>query len=119
MTKKELIEKFYQNHKELSDYINSLPADKFIHGQNGKWTPGQQLSHIYLCLKPISQALTSKEFIEKKFGKISRSTMDYDAVINLYYKKDTKSGIFLQVYYIAYSCGHSDCNDYTYYDCLC
>ena len=85
MTKKELIDKSYQNHKELSDYIESLPDDKFIHCQNGKWTPGQQLSHVYLCLKPISQALTSKEFIEKKFGKILRSTMDFDAVINLFY----------------------------------
>jgi hypothetical protein len=84
MTKQELIEKFYQNHKELSDYVDSLPDDKFTHLQNEKWTAGQQLSHVYLCLKPISQALTSKEFIENKFGRISRPTMDYNDVINIY-----------------------------------
>ncbi|MBA2407789.1 MAG: DinB family protein [Chitinophagales bacterium] len=84
MIKQELIEKFYYNHQELIHYINSLADDKFIFRQNGKWTAGQQLSHIYLCLKFISQAISSKGYIEQKFGKINRKNMYYDKVIDEY-----------------------------------
>jgi len=86
MTKQELIVQFQHNHEELRDFINALPDNQFSSAHNGKWSPGQQLSHVYLCLKPISQALASKEFIQKKFGQISRPTMDYDTVISLYHK---------------------------------
>jgi len=84
MTKRELIERFRENHQELIDYINALKDDKFAYSHHGRWTPGQQLSHIYLCLKPISQALASKEFIVQKFGKIDRSTFEYNNVIDNY-----------------------------------
>lgn len=66
------------------EYISSLDDQKFIHSQNAKWTAGQQLSHVYLCLTPISQALVSKEFIRQKFGLIDRPLMGYDEVIDKY-----------------------------------
>ncbi len=90
MTKQELIERFFNNHKELVDYINSLSDDQFIYS-NGKWTAGQQLSHINLCLQPISQALASKEYIIQKFGEIDRDAMDYDQVI-INYKSALEKG---------------------------
>jgi hypothetical protein len=91
MTKQELIEHFYNNHIELIDFISNLSDDQFRYS-NGKWTAGQQLSHIYLCLAPISQALTSKEFIIQKFGLINRDTMDYDEVIMNYKSALEKGG---------------------------
>lgn len=86
MTTKQLMDSFYQNHKDLSEYINSLPDEKFLHTANGKWTPGQQLAHVYLTLVPISQALGSKEYIQSKFGFIDRPAMSYDEVIETYRK---------------------------------
>ncbi len=80
------MDSFYQNHKDLSEYINSLPDEKFLHTANGKWTPGQQLAHVYLTLVPISQALGSKEYIQNKFGNIGRPTMSYNEVIETYKK---------------------------------
>lgn len=84
MTKQELIERFGQNHRSLINYIDALTPGEFVYSHNEKWTAGQQLSHIYLCLKPIAQALASKDFIVQTFGKIERPTLAYDTVIDHY-----------------------------------
>ncbi|WP_291116211.1 DinB family protein [Flavobacterium sp. UBA6135] len=86
MTKQELINVFYDNHKEMSDFINSLTNDQFVYGQNDKWTAGQQFSHVYLTLLPFPKVLPSKEFIIQKFGKINRPTWDYETVLKNYFK---------------------------------
>lgn len=74
MNTQELLENFSKNHRELSDYINALPEEKLTYSANGKWTPLQQLSHVYMTLTPFPKALASKEFILQKFGKINRPT---------------------------------------------
>lgn len=75
---------FSQNHKLLMDYINQLEEARFLYSNNGRWTAGQQLSHIVLCLKPIESAIRSKVFIEEKFGHIDHAPMDYESVIQAY-----------------------------------
>jgi len=92
MTKQELIAKFRENHQELVDYIAALTQEQFSYSCNGKWTPGQQLNHVCLCLKPIAQALASKDFILQKFGKIDRPSLGYDAVIENYKTALAKGG---------------------------
>lgn len=86
MTKQELIKTFYDNHQEMIDYVNALTDEQFTYSLNGKWTAGQQFSHVYLTLLPFLKVLPSKDFIVQKFGKISRSTWDYDTVIENYFK---------------------------------
>lgn len=86
MTTHQLMDGLYQNHKQLSNYVNALPDDQFLHTANNKWTPGQQLAHVYLTLVPISQALGSKEYIQNKFGLIDRPVMTYDQLIDTYKK---------------------------------
>jgi uncharacterized damage-inducible protein DinB len=93
MTKQELIATFCTNHQALINYIDSLSLEKFMLSQYGKWTAGQQLSHIYLCLKPIAQALASKEFIAQKFGTIDREVMEYSEVISSYKSALEKGGV--------------------------
>ncbi|WP_447636225.1 DinB family protein [Flavobacterium microcysteis] len=92
MNTSELITLFRNNHLELADYVNALPEDQFLHSKNGKWTAGQQLSHVYLCLLPISKALPSKEFLIQKFGKIERPLWDYDTVLANYKEALAKGG---------------------------
>ena len=92
MTKQELIENFDHNHKELIDYIDGLTDQEFAYSYQGKWTAGQQLDHVYLCLKPISQVLSSKDFILQKFGKINRPVVGYDQVIENYKASLAKGG---------------------------
>lgn len=91
MTKQELIERFYRNHQQLIDYVNSLPDNEFLYSYNGKWTAGQQLSHAYLCVVPLSKILASKEAIVRKFGKIDRAVWNYDMVIENYIKTSLKA----------------------------
>lgn len=86
MTKQELINAFQTNHSELVDFVNSLTDDQFIYRHNDKWTAGQQLQHIYLTLLPFPKALSSKEYLSHKFGKINRPIWDYDTVIENYLK---------------------------------
>lgn len=92
MTKQELIDSFYKNHLELLDYIDDLDDEAFSRSTHGKWTAGQQLSHVYLCLQPISQALGSKEYILQKFGKLDRKSMDYEKIILMYTTALEKGG---------------------------
>lgn len=92
MTKQQLIENFDHNHKELIAFIDALTDQEFAYSYKGKWTAGQQLDHVYLCLKPINQALSSKDFILQKFGKINRPVSDYDQVIEHYKAALAKGG---------------------------
>lgn len=84
MSKETLIAKFLNNHFELSNYVDSLNEIEFLLSANEKWNAGQQVKHVILCLIPIDQALFSKEYIEKKFGKADRASLDYDSIINNY-----------------------------------
>jgi hypothetical protein len=84
MTKEALIKLFFDKHNEFLAYINTLPDVEFMISKNHKWTPGQQLDHIYLCLQPLAQALASKAYIEQKFGLIKRPFLSYNEVIANY-----------------------------------
>ena len=84
MTKAAITEQFYQNHQLFMDYINTLPDAEFTTAVNGKWTPGQQLEHILLCLKPMAKVLAAKSYIIEKFGVIDRRVWEYDTTISNY-----------------------------------
>lgn len=84
MTKASLIEQFKNNHEEFIDYIDGLTETEFMSSTNGKWTPGQQLEHVYLCLVPIAKVLPSSSFIKEKFGVLDRTGLDYEMVITNY-----------------------------------
>lgn len=84
MTKSALIETFCKNHKEFSSYINSLSDADFLFAAKDKWSAGQQLEHVYLCITPFTKALASKEFIEQKFGKVNRPTWSHKEVETFY-----------------------------------
>jgi hypothetical protein len=86
MTTPELLKKFSDNHQALIDYVNALPDEQFTYSYNGKWTAGQQLSHVQLTLLPFPKVLPAKEFMLQKFGKINRPTWSYDTVLENYAK---------------------------------
>ncbi|MEO8238392.1 MAG: DinB family protein [Flavobacterium sp.] len=91
MTKQELITTFYNNHQEMIDYVNLLTNEQFTYNDGEKWTAGQQFNHVYLVISVFPKILSSKEFILQKFGKINRSTWNYDLVIENYFKTSRKS----------------------------
>lgn len=81
MNTNELIEAFVANHTHSSEFICTLPDEQFMHSHNGKWTAGQQLAHLLLCLQPISRALSSADYIREKFGTQQRAAMSYEEVL--------------------------------------
>ncbi len=92
MNNSELILQFNSNHQQFLQYILSLNDAQFTAAPANKWTPGQQLEHVYLCLKPLAQVLASKEFIQQKFGTINRPATAYDEVIGNYKAALEKGG---------------------------
>lgn len=92
MTRESLIEKFDENHQAVIAYISELSEAAFLYSNQGKWTAGQQLGHLYLCLKPIAQALASKAYILQKFGRIDRPAMTYEQIVDRYKAALDKGG---------------------------
>jgi hypothetical protein len=83
-SKAEWLPALYQTHEALIHYVNLLPDEALVYSQAGKWSAGQQLQHVYLCLLTISKALSSKKYVEETFGRIDRPTLSYDEVIERY-----------------------------------
>jgi hypothetical protein len=73
-----------QNHREFSNYVDSISHDYFEASLEAKWSVGQELDHILKSTFPIAKVLQSKEYLKDKFGEIDRSSMPYDEVINQY-----------------------------------
>lgn len=84
MNRQTIAEKFSDHHQALIDYIRTLTDEEFMYSPAGKWTPGQQLEHVLLCVRPLSQALGNKSFVAAKFGTLERPGRDYDDVIQWY-----------------------------------
>lgn len=91
MTKQQLIDNFIKNHLKVVHYVDDLDNQRFIYSYKNKWTAGQQLKHILLTVMPFPKVLLSKEFILEKFGKITRSTWDYETVLENYLKTNLKA----------------------------
>jgi uncharacterized damage-inducible protein DinB len=91
MTTHKLLEAFYNNHEELIGYVDALTAEEYNYRHDDKWTAGQQLTHVYLCLLPFLKILASKEVIAQKFGTADRPTWDYDEVIARYLKTSRRA----------------------------
>jgi DinB superfamily len=92
MNQQDIIIKLKENHQSLIDYQLSLTDDEFLRSQNGKWSSGQQLDHIYRAVKPLNLAFSLPRFIPTLlFGKANRPSKSYDDLV-LKYKGKLESG---------------------------
>lgn len=81
------------NHKTFVDYIDSLTAEEFLLSKNNKWTPGQQLEHIYLSVRPLRQILGFPKFLFRLvWGKANRQGKAYDELVKKYLQKLENGG---------------------------
>lgn len=81
------------NHNGFVQYINTLTESEFQTGRNSKWTPGQQLEHILLAVKPVRQALGIPSFLLTLiWGKANRNSRTYDALVARYQEKLQNGG---------------------------
>jgi hypothetical protein len=73
------------NHQAFIAMILGLTEADFTKNTAGKWTPGQQLDHIRLSVKPLVAALTMPDFVlGLLFGKANRASKSYEDLVAKY-----------------------------------
>ena len=93
MQRQQLASELGRNHEAFIDYINSLNEEQFVRAANGKWTPGQQLQHILLAVRPLNLALRLPKFmIRMLFGTANRPGKSYEALVQKYKDKLQQGG---------------------------
>jgi hypothetical protein len=88
MTKQAITDLLVKNYNIFIDYINSLTAEEYSFRYAQKWTAGQQLKHIVLCVKPLVQVFgMDKQQIQRTFGSTDKPGLSYDDLLALYEAK--------------------------------
>jgi hypothetical protein len=65
--------------------VLSLSEADFVKSENGKWTAGQQLDHLYRSAKPLVLAFSLPPFFVKLlFGKANRPSKTYEEIVQKY-----------------------------------
>ncbi len=99
MNKHAIIELFKEKYIRFIHYINSLPTDNYNYSYNQKWTAGQQLQHIVLCVKPLVQVYgMEKNVIEKTFCITTRQGRAYEELKAEYLLKLGSGGLAPEKY---------------------
>jgi hypothetical protein len=93
MTTQTLITELQAKHKAFAEAVAALDTKDFSSSANGKWSPGQQLLHIYVSMAAVTQALGLPKILPRLlFGKRNRPSMDYDGVVAKYHSKLAAGG---------------------------
>jgi hypothetical protein len=88
MDKAEIIVALKKNHNSFIQYINELTNEEYLFSDQPKWTAGQQLEHIVLCVKPLVQVFSmDKLMIEKNFGTAKNPSRTYEVLLDEYSAK--------------------------------
>ncbi len=92
MKKETIIRSLSTSHRAFVDYVNTLSKEEFEFSKNEKWTPGQQLEHLYLSIRPLERILQSSDVLTQfNFGKSSGTSKEY-AVLTHYYRTVLEAG---------------------------
>ncbi len=88
MTKQAITDLLVKNYTTFIDYINGLTSEEYVFAYEQKWTAGQQLKHIVLCVKPLVQVYgMEKQQINKTFGSTDKQGLSYDDLLATYEEK--------------------------------
>ena len=99
MNRAEISNRLINEHQTFIDFISSLSDDELMVSHNGKWSPVQQLAHIYLCLRPIRLAVTLPKFIPAiLFGKSKEGSRSFDSLVEAYQIKLKNGGKSPSIY---------------------
>ncbi|MBF2707874.1 DinB family protein [Flavobacterium soyangense] len=93
MKREKITSKLIINHKSFVDYLSTLTEEEFEFSHDQKWTAGQQLEHIVLCMRQILQAYSmDKKVLEQTFGRTERQGLSYETLLNIYLEKFASGG---------------------------
>jgi len=93
MNKQEIIQKLNENYSAFNSAINTFSDAEFEYSKPEKWSAGQQLKHLVLSVKPLTQALLLPGFVPKiLFGKANRPGKSFDELVSKYLAKIEAGG---------------------------
>jgi hypothetical protein len=93
MDKQTIIDLLNKNYSSFIDYINNLSVEEFVFACQQKWSAGQQLEHIVLCVKPLVQVLSmDKLSIKQNFGLPNGPGRTYEMLLKDYKVKLKEGG---------------------------
>ena len=88
MLKEEIKNELLLQHNNFVEVIKSIPADKVHQSKDGKWSPAQQLDHIYKSVSPVRLAFSFPKFLLKMiYGTANRQSRTYDTLLQRYHEK--------------------------------
>lgn len=88
MELEKIILKINESHKSFIDYVSNLSESEFEFSKDDKWSAGQQLAHIVLCIKATLYVFSwDKLIIEQNFGKTDRQNRTYEELKSDYQLK--------------------------------
>ncbi|HMQ05861.1 MAG TPA: DinB family protein [Saprospiraceae bacterium] len=88
MKKQVILNLLTENHSAFIDFIDDLTFDEFLVSNRGKWTPGQQLDHILLSVRPVRMVISLPKILLKfLWGKANRKSRTYDELVKKYQYK--------------------------------
>lgn len=82
-----------EKHIAFIEYMQTLNDDELSRSADPKWSAGQQLNHIVICVKSLLKAFgTDKLILEQRFGLSNRVSLSYDAMESNYLEKLKEGG---------------------------
>lgn len=93
MNKQAIIDLLTQSYSSFTGYINGLTPEEYVFRYQQKWTAGQQLEHIVMCVKPLVQVFSMDQpAIEQNFGRTDRPGRSYEVLLTQYLEKLEEGG---------------------------
>jgi DinB superfamily len=93
MNKPAIIAALTESYTAFTEYMYQLTPEAFVFRFQEKWTAGQQLAHMVLCVKPLVQVFgmdTSQ--MAAQFGATDRPGRSYTALATEYRQKLSEGG---------------------------
>lgn len=99
MNKQSIIDLINKKYTSFIDYMANLNEDDYQYRNDEKWTAGEQLAHIILCVKPLVSVLgMDNSTIEQNFGATDRVGRAYEEMVTDYQNALKKGGKAPQQY---------------------
>ena len=85
MTKQELKTALEESFKIIINDVENIEEAQFFAPISGKWSVAENILHLTQSAKGLNQGMAlPKAFLEQQFGKINRSTLSYEGVVDRY-----------------------------------
>jgi hypothetical protein len=85
MDKYALSDRLIGEHRSFVDFLSTLSEEELNRHASGKWSPAQQLEHVYRSLRPIGFAMSLPRFIPLLlFGKSAKGSRSYESLVEDY-----------------------------------